>query len=115
MRPILLAFYHARQCRWLPACNANGFTFSQLPTPLSLPLSIRLVPLRIAFDKIHAQQPPAGFQLGLGFDAVRNKFPEVDEAGKKFGHGRRSVKLIICGSIKKNRNFANWKILSGIF
>ncbi len=40
----------------------------------SLPLSIGFVPFRVAFDKIQAQQTPAGFQPGFGFDAAREKF-----------------------------------------
>jgi hypothetical protein len=67
----------------------------------SLPFSIHLVPLCVAFDKIHAQQTPARFQLGLGFDTVGEKFQKIDEAGKQFGHGRRIVKTTLCGSIKK--------------
>jgi hypothetical protein len=49
----------------------------------SLPLSIGFVPFRVAFDKIQAQQTPAGFQPGFGFDAAREKFQEVDEAGEQ--------------------------------
>jgi len=75
-----------------------------LKTAGSLPLAIRLVPLRIALDEIHAQQTPPGFQLRFGFDAVGEKFKKMDEAGKKFGHGWRSVKSTIQGSIK-NRVF----------
>jgi len=68
------------------AINAENTLGQALTRPL-LPLSIHLVPLGIAFDKIHAQQTPAILQLGLGFEAVRKKFQKVDEAGKKFGHG----------------------------
>jgi hypothetical protein len=45
----------------------------------SLPLSIHLVPLCITLDKIHAQQTPASFGLGFGFDEVGEIFKEVDE------------------------------------
>jgi hypothetical protein len=49
----------------------------------SFPLSIGLVPLCVAFDKIHAQQTPSGFQSGFGFDAADEKFQEIDETGEQ--------------------------------
>ena len=52
----------------------------------SLPFAIHLIPLGVAFDKIHAQQAPAGLRLGLGFDEVEEELEQVHEEGKNFVH-----------------------------
>jgi hypothetical protein len=65
------------------ACRITHKTRFAVADSRSLPLSIGLVPLRVAFDKIQAQQTPAGFQPGFGFDAAGEKFHEIDEAGEQ--------------------------------
>jgi hypothetical protein len=69
--------HDGRKLEVITAKNATGQT-SRL-----LPLSIHLVPPRVAFHEVHAQQTPARCQLGFGFDAVGEKLEEVDEPGEQ--------------------------------
>ena len=76
-----------------------------------MPLPVHLVPLGIALDKVHAQQPLPVPGPGSGLQAIDEEFEKIDEARQKFVHRRISVKPAQRGSIKKWNSRKNVSLL----